>query len=171
MSVSNKAVSSSTASGILRQKQSATGTASASACPPGQSGMGPMAVVALALQATGSPLRQGPHQPQPITPDTKTRSPMRKLRTSDPSSAMVPMTSWPGRIASPPMAPWRMWRSEPQMALFSTVTMAPSGPGSLGSGTVSSETMPPSRITVARIWATYTESDGHLLSPLRPCLP
>ena len=52
-------------------------------------------------------------------------------------------------------ASWYRCRSEPQMAVRSTVTMTPSGPGRTGSGTFSTLTVRGPSRTVARIPARY----------------
>ena len=97
----------------------------------------------------------GPAEPHPITPETSTRSPGLRLRTCGPASATVPMASWPSRIPLPVGASWYRCRSEPQMAVRSTVTMTPSGPGRTGSGTFSTLTVRGPSRTVARISARY----------------
>ena len=72
-----------------------------------------------------------------------------------PASATVPMASWPNRMPTPVGASWYRWRSEPQIAVRSTVTITPSGPGSTGSGTSSTRTSRGPSRTVARIPARY----------------
>ena len=93
MSVRSTASSSATPSGMGSAKRSANGTAMASAWPPGRSGTVPNAAVLSFRQTLGWPARQGRHTPQPMTPETSTRSPRSRLCTSGPASATVPMAS------------------------------------------------------------------------------
>src|SRR6202050_1213554 len=58
-------------------------------------------------------------------------------------------------MPAPVGASWYRWRSEPQMAVRSTVTMTPSGPGRTGSGTFSTVTRRGPWRTVARTSARY----------------
>ncbi len=93
MSVRRTASSSVTPSGMGSANKSANGTAIASAWPPGRSGMVPKAAFLSLRQTLGWPARQAVQTPQPMTPDTSTRSPVRRLRTWGPTSATVPIAS------------------------------------------------------------------------------
>ncbi len=87
------ASSSAMPSGMGRAKRSAKGTAMASAWPPGRSGSVPKAAFLSLRQTLGWPARQAVQMPHPMTPDTSTRSPGRRVRTCGPTSDTVPMAS------------------------------------------------------------------------------
>ncbi len=94
-------------SGMAHSDASAFGTASASAWPPGSPWLQPNTAAVPRSQAVTQPRRQGPHSAQPTTPDTSTRSPLLKRRTSLPTSTTSPIASWP--TVKPPSGlrwPW-----------------------------------------------------------------
>src|SRR5262249_13546186 len=85
---------------------------------------------------------QKKQRPHAIVKGTITRSPRCRFFTSGPASTISPMNSWP-RI-SPPfivgMKPSSRWRSEPQIAVSVTLTIASRGLRILGSGTRATRT-------------------------------
>ena len=125
-------------SGILSTDASAAGTATASAWPPHRSSDVPNTVqAAVAAQRPGRRPGTAAQRPQPTTPDTSTRSPARTSSTSAPTSSTVPTNSWPRWTPGIVMGPWYRCRSEPQIAVRSTRSRSPSGPGTPASGTSS----------------------------------
>ena len=82
--MSRTACSSVIPSGILTTALSAAGTATASACPPASSSEVPNTLVPAFRHTPTSPARQAEQRPQPITPDTITRSPLPTVVTALP---------------------------------------------------------------------------------------
>lgn len=76
-----------------RAKTSAEGTPTASAWPPGSSGVVPNTDIAPLAHRAGSPAVQGRQRPHPTIPETSTRSPTPIVRTPGPASVTVPMNS------------------------------------------------------------------------------
>ena len=99
LSVSNRAASSPTLSGMASIWKSAKGTATWVAWPaprvPDPNTWGPN------TQVTGSPEAQPSQLPHPATDAVNTRSPMANLFTVRPTSTTVPMNSWPTASPSP----------------------------------------------------------------------
>ena len=138
-------------SGILTTDASAAGTATASAWPPCSSSEVPNTLVPALVHTTTSPARHAAQTPQPITPDTSTRSPLATVVTAGPTSSTVPTNSWPRCTPGIVMGPWYRCRSLPQMAVRSTRSSSPSGPGTPASGTSSTDTSRSPFSTTARM--------------------
>src|SRR5215207_5195524 len=85
---------------------------------------------------------QKKQSPQEIVNGTTTRSPIFSLVFADPTSTTSPMNSWPS--TSPDfmvgMKPSYRCRSEPQIAVLVTLTIASRGSSIRGSGTLSTLT-------------------------------
>src|SRR5690242_15893529 len=86
---------------------------------------------------------QASHTPQAIGNGTTTRSPTFKFLTSRPTSTTSPMNSWPSTSPDSMVGtnPLTRCRSEPQIAVDVTRTMASRALRMDGSGTSSTETL------------------------------
>src|SRR4051812_201990 len=88
------------------------------------------------------PFRQKKHSPQQMVNGTTTRSPTLSFLLPEPTSTTSPMNSWPrtSPLCISGIYPSYKCKSEPQMAVEVTLTIASRGSSIRGSGTSSTRT-------------------------------
>jgi len=97
------------------------------------------------------PAAQNHHEPQKTLNGTVTRSPTLRFCTDGPTWSMMPMNSWPKVVPTrvSGIIPWSRCRSEPQIAVSVTRTIASLGCSIRGMALPSTRTLYGPRYTIA----------------------